>query len=62
MSSAVSSTPKTLAEWAAWYAAHGLAVFPLNPRSKNPAAPHGFRDASTDAEQVRKWWGGEPTC
>jgi len=38
-------------------ASRGYAVFPLQPRSKLPY-PHmrGFLDATTDAEQVRKWW------
>lgn len=61
MSNAVSSVPKTLAEWASWYAENGLAVFPLRPESKDPITPHGFKDATTDAEQVRRWWGnGSP--
>lgn len=38
------------------YAAHGLAVFPLHAGTKLPATPHGFKDATTDAERVRAWW------
>lgn len=38
------------------YAALGLPVFPCDPRTKAPLTPHGFKDASTDAAQIRKWW------
>ena len=38
------------------YAKHGWAVIPLKPHSKVPATLHGVKDASTDIEQVRKWW------
>lgn len=38
-------------------AARGYAVFPLQPRSKLPyPGMRGFLDATTDAEQIRKWW------
>lgn len=40
----------------------GLAVFPLKPNSKEPATKHGFKDATTDAEQVRAWWSATPTA
>lgn len=46
---------------ALWYAEHGLAVFPLQPRSKEPyEGSHGFADATTDAERIKKWWGNAP--
>lgn len=46
---------------ALWYAAHGLAVFPLQPRSKEPyEGSHGFADATTDAERIKKWWSNAP--
>jgi hypothetical protein len=38
------------------YAAQGLYVFPIKPRGKTPLTNHGFKDASTDPEQVRAWW------
>ena len=31
-------------------------VFPLLPGDKRPATKNGFKDASTDAEQIRSWW------
>lgn len=44
-------------EAALTYASLGWRVFPLKPRSKDPATPHGFKDATADVEQIRKWWG-----
>jgi hypothetical protein len=42
---------------ALWYAEHGLHVFPLQPRSKQPwERSHGCSDATTDAQQIRHWW------
>lgn len=42
------------------YAARGLPVFPCNPLNKQPMTARGFKDATTDAFQVRKWWGQWP--
>lgn len=42
------------------YAARGWPVFPCNPLNKQPLTPRGFKDASTDGFQVRKWWGQWP--
>lgn len=38
------------------YARLGLLVFPIAARSKVPLTPRGFRDASDDPDQVRRWW------
>ena len=38
------------------YAAAGLAVFPLNPRTKKPATKRGFCDATTNPETIRRFW------
>ena len=43
-------------ESALLYASLGWPVFPLYPKSKNPATTHGFKDATTDEEQIRTWW------
>lgn len=37
-------------------------VFPLKPRAKAPATPHGVKDATTDADQVRAWWTQMPNA
>lgn len=41
-------------------AGNGFAVFPLHPRTKAPITEHGFKDAVTDAEQIRAWWARTP--
>src|SRR5262249_39953963 len=38
------------------YAAHGWKVFPLIPGHKEPLTDHGFKDATSDADQIRAWW------
>ncbi len=40
----------------------GLAVFPLHPRTKTPMTDHGFKDATTDAGQIRAWWSATRTA
>jgi len=45
------------------YVARGWPVFPCAVREKVPhgkMAPHGFKDASTDSDQIRAWWATEP--
>lgn len=47
---------------ALWYAKQGWAVFLLAPNSKQPLlskkrdGANGLHDATTDLDQVRKWW------
>lgn len=54
-------TNKTpLLEAALYYAERGLPVFPCRPRSKKPATPNGFKDATTDPEIIRAWWSKNP--
>jgi hypothetical protein len=44
-------------------AAKGFYVFPIHPRAKKPPlCKHGFQDATTDAEQIRKWWAKTPNA
>src|ERR1035441_10146666 len=38
------------------YAVAGWPVFPCKPGLKEPATPHGFKDATTDPGQIRRWW------
>jgi hypothetical protein len=44
------------------YASWGWPVLPLQPNSKTPATAHGVHDATTDPEQIHKWWGRQPDC
>lgn len=41
------------------YAAAGWAVFPLNGKIPFPGT-RGHHDATTDAEQIRRWWTARP--
>jgi hypothetical protein len=41
---------------ALYYAARGWSVFPCWPRSKAPACPRGFKDATTNPARIRRWW------
>lgn len=38
------------------YAKRDIPVFPLRPGGKKPLTPRGFKDATTDPEQIRRWW------
>jgi hypothetical protein len=42
------------------YARHGWPVFPCIPGRKEPDTAHGFKDATTDVEQITAWWTAEP--
>jgi hypothetical protein len=42
--------------WALRYADAGWPVFPCKAGSKEPAAPHGFRDSTLDPSQIRTWF------
>src|SRR5262249_57001837 len=43
-------------------AARGWPVFPCRPGRKDPATEHGFKDATTDPDQIRAWWAKRPDC
>jgi hypothetical protein len=38
----------------------GWPVFPLRAGGKTPATGHGYRDATTDRDQIRAWWLATP--
>ena len=42
------------------YAAHGWHVFPCVPGKKHPATKHGVYDATTNEQQIIKWWTKNP--
>ena len=42
------------------YAARGWAVFPIRAGSKAPRTAHGFKDATTDPETIRRWYKEQP--
>ena len=50
----------SLKEAALEYAKLGYAVFPLKPKTKEPATTHGFYEASTDPGTIEAWWVKNP--
>lgn len=44
------------------YAELGYRVFPCAAGGKTPRTEHGFRDATTDAAQVERWWADCPSA
>lgn len=38
------------------YAEAGLSVFPVKRSDKSPYTEHGLKDASKDAETIKRWW------
>ena len=42
------------------YARRGWPVLPCLPGQKTPATRHGFRDATTDQQQITDWFGRRP--
>lgn len=55
--------PPALGAAALWYATrYGWPVFPLRPLQKVPATKHGFKEASTDPQQIKQWWTDMPNA
>jgi len=52
---------ETMLKAALLYAARGHPVFPCGPQKK-PLTEHGFKDATTDESQIRKWCAEWPTA
>lgn len=38
------------------YASEGFRVLPTWPNAKNPLTTNGFKDATTDIQQINQWW------
>lgn len=53
------TTPDMLAH-ASHYARRGWPVHPLVAGGKAPATANGFKDATTNLDQVRQWWESNP--
>ncbi len=53
--------PTALADAAHYYATRNIPIFPLQPGTKIPL-PHsrGFKDATTNTDQIREWWERTP--
>ena len=50
----------TMLRQALEYAARGWPVFPCQTGQKTPATAHGYRDATTDPEQITAWFAQGP--
>ena len=46
----------TLLEAALEFALQGQPVFPCRALDKRPATVNGFKDATTDVDQITEWW------
>lgn len=49
-------------QYALSYIKLGFAIFPLKPRSKIPLTKNGFKDATKDIAQVKRWWHETPNA
>ncbi len=60
MTAAESAVPSERRRLAVAIARKGYRIFPLKPDTKEPATLHGFKDASSEIEQVEAWWDEDP--
>ncbi len=54
--------PGALRGAALFYASRGVAVFPCVAGGKQPATAKGFKDATTDRDQIGAWWLYQPNA
>ena len=52
----------TMLDAALQYAARGLHVFPCKPKGKKPLVPGWPDTATTNEQQIRRWWGQWPNA
>jgi predicted P-loop ATPase len=52
----------SLLQYAIAYAKKDFKVFPLRPRQKTPIHNGGFKNATNDINQIRKWWEEYPNA
>ena len=53
---------RTMVDTALHYASLGYAVFPCTSGTRPvPLTPHGFKDATSDPDQIAEWWHVWPT-
>lgn len=62
MDTSATIDPAAVLETAERLARAGWPVFPCVPGEKRPLTMHGMLDASTDPEQIRRWWRRTPTA
>jgi hypothetical protein len=55
-------TTSELRDAALRYAELGYRVFPCAPGDSKPLTDHGFLDATTEVEQIERWWEHHPTA
>ena len=48
-------------EAALQYAELGYPVFPCVSGDKTPQTTHGYKDATTDLDQIDRWWTQKPS-
>lgn len=49
-------------KFALHYISLGWSIFPAVPRGKRPLTTNGYKDATTDIEQVKRWWMNTPNA
>ena len=54
------SKVRSLLDAALDYADRGVPVFPCKRKDKSPFTRNGFKDATTNEQQIREWWTKSP--